>query len=233
LVLSSFIITSRETLEAALVVGVVMAYLSKTQNNQYKKTVYYGIGFGILLSLLSAFLFTIFAGGFSGTSEKIFEGSIMLFAAFLLTTMIFWMMKQRNIAKNIENKVSAHITSSGFNAVYSYGLFVLITIAILREGVETVTQRYLLRKTMFDKLSGNLELRRAELLLDLFDKGQYTDYFAASQAYDHLIQDIEVIQNQMKETESLRQVYEASEDERIPTGYDQVIARYFQRLSEG
>ncbi|MBL7055978.1 FTR1 family protein [Candidatus Woesearchaeota archaeon] len=136
--MSSFIITSRETLEAALVVGVVMAYLSKTQNNQYKKTVYYGIGFGIILSLLSAFLFTIFAGGFSGTSEKIFEGSIMLVAAILLTTMILWMMKQQNVAKNIENKVSAHITSSGFNTVYSYGLFALITVAILREGIETV-----------------------------------------------------------------------------------------------
>ena len=74
MVLSSFLITSRETLEAALVIGIVLAYLSKTGNAQYKKTVYYGIIFGIILSILAAVSFTLFAGGFEGTSGKIFEG---------------------------------------------------------------------------------------------------------------------------------------------------------------
>ena len=64
MVLSSFLITSRETLEAALVVGVVMAYLTKTNTNQYKKTVYYGVFFGILLSVLSPVAFILFAEGF-------------------------------------------------------------------------------------------------------------------------------------------------------------------------
>ena len=109
MVFSSFLITSRETLEAALVIGVVMAYLTKTNNTQYKKTVYYGIFFGILLSILSAFAFTFLAGGFEGNTEKIFEGFTMIFASVLLTTMILWMMKQRNINKDIENKVAGHI----------------------------------------------------------------------------------------------------------------------------
>src|SRR3989338_6735716 len=138
MVLSSFLITSRETLEAALVVGIVLAYLTKTNNEQYKKAVYYGIFAGIVLSIFSAFLFNIFAGGFEGRAEEIFEGFTMLFAAALLTTMILWMMKQRKIAQEIENKVAKHIAKAQFNQAYAYGLFALIVVAVLSEGVETV-----------------------------------------------------------------------------------------------
>src|SRR3989338_3311041 len=138
MVLSSFLITSRETLEAALVIGIVLAYLNKTNNKQYRKTVYYGIFFGIILSVLSAIIFNIFAGGFEGRAEELFEGFTMLFAATLLTTMILWMMKQRNIAGKIESKVASHIEKAAFNQTYAYGLFALIVVAVLREGVETV-----------------------------------------------------------------------------------------------
>ena len=138
MVLSSFLITSRETLEAALVIGIVLAYLSKTNNTQYKKTVYYGIFFGILLSVISAALFIVFTDGFSGRAEEIFEGSTMLFAAVLLTTMILWMMKQKHVAREIEAKVANHLEKANFNRTYAYGLFALIVVAVLREGVETV-----------------------------------------------------------------------------------------------
>jgi len=86
--LSSFLITSRETLEAALVIGIVLAYLNKTNNHEYKKTVYYGLFFGIILSIFAAIAFTLFTSGFEGRAEAIFEGYTMLFAAILLTTMI-------------------------------------------------------------------------------------------------------------------------------------------------
>jgi len=135
--LSSFLITSRETLEAALVVGVVLAYLNKTNNNQYKKTVYFAILAGIALSVFTAFAFNFLAGGFEGKSEELFEGIIMLLAAFLLTTMILWMLKQQQFAKKIEDKVAYHISNS-YNNAYAIGLFVLIMLAVLREGVETV-----------------------------------------------------------------------------------------------
>jgi len=135
--LESFLITSRETLEASLVIGIVLSYLARTNNQQYKKSVYYGIVFGILTSILAAFLFTFFAGGFEGTQEKIFEGTTMLIGAFLLTTMILWMMKQRNISKEIENQVNKHLHSN--QLLFShFGIFMLIFIAIIREGIETV-----------------------------------------------------------------------------------------------
>jgi len=134
--LESFLITSRETLEASLVVGIVLAYLNRTNNQNYKKTVYYGIVFGILTSLIAAFVFTFFSGGFEGKAEQIFEGATMLFGAFLLTTMILWMMRQRHIAKEIEGKVGKHLMAQ---PLFSHlGIFMLIFVAIIREGVETV-----------------------------------------------------------------------------------------------
>src|SRR3989344_6554218 len=133
MVLSSFLITSRETLEAALVVGIVLAYLNRTNNEQYKKTVYYGIFAGIVLSIFSAFLFNIFAGGFEGRAEELFEGFTMLFAATLLTTMILWMMRQKNVAKEIEHRVQRHL-----NTQQQFGLFLVTFLSVFREGVETV-----------------------------------------------------------------------------------------------
>ncbi|MBI2138975.1 FTR1 family protein [Candidatus Woesearchaeota archaeon] len=135
--LESFLLTSRETLEASLVVGIVMAYLARTNNPQYKKNVYYGIIAGILLSIASAFIFTVIAGGFSGKGEEIFEGTTMLIGSFLLTTMILWMMRQRHISRHIESKVQKYVSHE--NGFFShFGIFSLIFIAILREGVETV-----------------------------------------------------------------------------------------------
>ena len=135
--IDSFLVTSRETLEAGLVVGIVLAYLNKTNNQNYKKTVYYAIAFGILTSILAAFAFTFFAGEFKGASEQVFEGTTMLLGAFLLTTMILWMMQQRHIAKEIESKVEKHLMNS--RAVFShFGIFLIIFIAIIREGIETV-----------------------------------------------------------------------------------------------
>jgi len=138
MVFSSFLITSRETLEVALVIGIVLAYLTKTNNTQYKKTVYYGIVFGVILSIIAAFIFTFFAGGFEGRAEEIFEGTTMLIASILLTTMILWMLKQKHVAKEIESKVAKLVSSASYNQTFAYGLFLLIVAAVLREGVETI-----------------------------------------------------------------------------------------------
>ena len=135
--IESFLITSRETLEASLVIGIVLAYLTKTDNTQYRKNVYYGIVGGILFSVIIAVLFSVFAGGFTGRAEALFEGVTMLVGAGLLTTMILWMMRQQQIVEKIHERVSYHLTSN--NVFFSsLGIFFIIFVAVIREGVETV-----------------------------------------------------------------------------------------------
>ena len=129
----SFIITFREALEAALIVGIILSYLVRTKQTEYSNVVYMGVLFGIVASIIGALLFVRLAGGFTGRAEQIFEGSTMLIGALLLTTMILWMMKQRHIALELELRVKTELTEN-----HRLGLFLLMFVAVLREGIETV-----------------------------------------------------------------------------------------------
>ncbi len=131
--IASFIITFRETLEAALVIGIILSFLTKIKQTKYNKVVYAGIIAGLIASLVGALLFINLAGGFTGKAEQIFGGITILIGAILLTTMILWMMKQRHISSEIENKIAKKVLE-----VHKLGLFFLVFISILKEGIETV-----------------------------------------------------------------------------------------------
>jgi len=129
----SLIITFRETLEAALIVGIVLSYLARTRQTRYNNVVYIGVVSAVVASIIGAFLFTNLAGGFTGRAEEIFEGITMLVGAALLTTMILWMMRQRHVAADLENRVATEVGEA-----HRFGIFSLIFVAVLREGIETV-----------------------------------------------------------------------------------------------
>lgn len=131
--LPSLMITFRETLEAALVVGVILSFLSRTGRQSYNRWVYGGILVGIGASLVGAGLFHWLAGGFEGRAEQLFEGLTMLIGAGLLTTMIVWMIRHKPSTLDIENVALRHLEST-----QGVGLFLLVFFAVLREGVETV-----------------------------------------------------------------------------------------------
>ena len=78
--LSEFIITFRETLEVALIVGIILSYLTKTKETKYNPVVYVGLVAGLVASVIGAILFNTLAGGFEGAAEQIFEGITMLLA---------------------------------------------------------------------------------------------------------------------------------------------------------
>lgn len=131
--LASLIIAFREILEAAMVVGITLGYLDKTGQRQHKKTVWLAVAVGVIFSLLGAVAFNFLVGGFTGRTEMIFEGLTMLIGAGLLTLMIFWMRRQKNLDQTIEAGISAQMAKS-----HGLGLFLLIFISVFREGIETV-----------------------------------------------------------------------------------------------
>jgi len=132
--LSSLLITLREGIEAALIVGIIITYLTKINKSIYIKDIILGIALAILASIGTAWLFARIMGGFNGRSEDIFEGVIMLLAVSILTYMIIWMHHQaKNIAGNIREQVNAYLSHKQI-----YGLVFLGFISVYREGVETV-----------------------------------------------------------------------------------------------
>ncbi len=131
--LPSFLITFRESFEASLVIGIVYAYLVKSRNQGYNPYLFAGAIAGVLLSLLAAAAFNALAISFEGQAEMLFEGSTMLLASLLVTTMIIWMASQRNLAINIQVKVRKNVQRK-----YGIGIASLALFAVLREGVEIV-----------------------------------------------------------------------------------------------
>ena len=130
---ASGLITFRETLEAALVVGIVLSFLTRTGQKPLRQWIWYGVAAGIGASILGAVLFHVLAGGFEGRSEQIFECVTMWIGAGLLSTMIFWMMKRKPSASAIETAAKQQVGGS-----QGWGIFLLIFVAVLREGIETV-----------------------------------------------------------------------------------------------
>ena len=131
--IASFVITFREALEAALIVGIVLGYLARTRQARYNRIVYLAIGAAVAASIAGAALFNSIAGGFTGRAEQIFEGATMLIGAALLTTMILWMMGQRRVAAELREKVATTVAEA-----HRLGLFALVFVSVLREGIETV-----------------------------------------------------------------------------------------------
>ena len=127
--LQAFIVTLREGVEAALIVGITLAYLTKIGRPYLRKTVY--------AALVSAFLGSIGVAVILSRihwNEDVFEGWIMLAAAFFVVSMIIFMMRTgRKLKGQIEGKLGT-LAEQGS----SVGVFLFVFLMVLREGVETV-----------------------------------------------------------------------------------------------
>jgi high-affinity iron transporter len=132
--IASFVIALREGIEAALIVAIILGYLKKVGADSLLRPVYAGIGLGVLASIGTAALFLALAVEFEGRYEQLFEGTAMLLAAAILTTMILWMRNNsKAYSEDLKQKVGFALTSR-----QSYGLASLAFISILREGIEIV-----------------------------------------------------------------------------------------------
>ena len=127
--LQAFIITLREGVEAALIVGITLAYLSKIGRPELRKSVYAALAAAFLGSIGVAVVFSRMHW-----NQDVFEGWIMLAAAFFVVTMIVFMMKTgRRLKGRIEGKVGLLAGEDAW-----FGLFLFVFLMVLREGVETV-----------------------------------------------------------------------------------------------
>jgi high-affinity iron transporter len=131
-VIPSFLLSLREGIEAALIIGIVMGTLRKINRMDMSRPVWLGSGSAAILSIIVALLLHTLGASFEGRTEQIFEGVTMALAAIVLTWMIFWMQRQsRTIKSELESGVQRALSSGGGQA-----LFLLAFFAVLREGVE-------------------------------------------------------------------------------------------------
>jgi high-affinity iron transporter len=129
-VLSAFLLALREGVEASLVVGIILVYLSRTGRGHLARFAWYGVAAAAALSLGVAVALERFR-----ISEDGFEGLMLLVASAFVITMIVWMNRvARHLKKEIETKVGAYAEREGKAA--GWGIFLFVFLMVLREGAE-------------------------------------------------------------------------------------------------
>lgn len=129
---SSFVLSLREGLEAALIIGIVLGALGKMKRPDLKPIVWRGVVSAVAVSLAAAWALHLMGAKFEGKAEEVFEGFAMLAAAGILTWMIFWMLRHaRTLKLELETSVQQATMQTGQKA-----LFFLAFLAVAREGFE-------------------------------------------------------------------------------------------------
>ncbi|MFA4958179.1 MAG: Fe-S-containing protein [Candidatus Methanoperedens sp.] len=123
-------ITLREGIEAALVIGIILAYLGKTNKQALKKYVYAGIIAAVAGSIATAIAIQMLLAEWS----EFMEGLMFFIAAFFLGTMLIWM---HRTSKHIRQDVEQGIESA-FDKSQAFGVLALTFFMIYREGAEIV-----------------------------------------------------------------------------------------------
>ena len=126
---TSFLITLREGLEASLIIAILLTYLTKTNRRHEAKYVWMGTAAAIVACLIAGTLIYVLVDGLHGNSKYAVEGVIALAAASVLTHMIFWMRKN---SQNLSAELREKIDRSAKTAV-----LIIAFVAVVREGLET------------------------------------------------------------------------------------------------
>lgn len=131
--MGTFVITLREGFEATLIVGLILAYLVKTDQRVHAPAVWWGVAAAVVTSLAIGATLFLSVGELEGTSEMVYEGAAMIVAAAVVTWMAFWMRKQAaTIGAHLREQVSESLRAGG-----ALGLASVAFIGVAREGLET------------------------------------------------------------------------------------------------
>ena len=131
--MAAFLVMLREGVEAALIVGILLAYVNRIGRRREWQWVWAGTISASVLSLIAGIVIFSTIGALDDRAEEIAEGVVAWVAAGLLTWMIFWMGSQaRHIRGRLEGEVDTALASGGGGALAAIAFF-----AVLREGLES------------------------------------------------------------------------------------------------
>jgi high-affinity iron transporter len=134
---AAFIIALREGIEAALIVSILLAYLTQLGRRDRAHLVWWGTGLAAGVSVATGTAIFALGAEFEGAAEQVFEGLVTLTAVGVLTWMIFWMRRQgARLRSELHEKVDTALAAGGL------ALAAIAFTAVLREGVETALFLY-------------------------------------------------------------------------------------------
>lgn len=136
--LPAFLITFREVIEASLIIATILGILVKLNQSKGIKTVWYATGLAALTSVILLAVSSLFGLKiqqlYSGKTEGLIEGSLMIVSAIFITWAVFFLHKYFSKYKiHLLKKIKERVENQE-----QKGLFVLVFTAVFREGFEIV-----------------------------------------------------------------------------------------------
>lgn len=134
--LNALIVVWRESLEAMLVIGVLLAWIARQPDpGRLRRGLWSGVGAGLALAVALGFATFAVQSQFEGAALETFQLGMVLFAAVLIVQMVLWMHRHgRNMKRQLEEQASRASGVIGVGAVTA--------LAVAREGAETVVFLY-------------------------------------------------------------------------------------------
>jgi len=130
--LSTFIIALREGLEASLIVGILVAYIIRTDRRSLLKPLWLGVVGAVITSLGLGALLSFTSAELTPRGNQLFAGTTSFIAVALVTWMVFWMKRTaRHLKSELHGKVDNALTAGPLT------LAGVAFFAVVREGLET------------------------------------------------------------------------------------------------
>ncbi len=141
--LSTFIIALREGLEASLIVGILVAYLVKSERRHHLRALWTGVFLAVSASLaLGAFL-SYTSAELSTKGAELFAGTTSFVAVAMVTWMVFWMKRTaRGLRDELHGKAEVAVAAGALS------MGTLAFFAVAREGLESSLFLYTNFKTV-------------------------------------------------------------------------------------
>jgi high-affinity iron transporter len=132
-VLPTFVIGLREGLEAALIVGIIAAFLIQRDERRALPAMWAGVGLAVALCLAFAVAVDAFGRNLTFTQREIMEATLSIVAVLGVTYMIVWMRRHsRELKGQLERETASALVSGSVGALVGLAFF-----AVIREGLET------------------------------------------------------------------------------------------------
>jgi high-affinity iron transporter len=132
-VLPTFVIGLREGLEAALIVGIIAAFLARQGRRDALRQVWLGVSVAVAICLAIAVALRVLERELPDRGQEMLETVVGALAVVMVTGMIIWMRKHARAMKGeLEGAAAAALARGSARA-----LVIMAFLAVLREGFET------------------------------------------------------------------------------------------------
>ena len=131
--LATFVIGLREGLEAALIVGIIAAFLKQSNRPDALRHVWIGVGVAVAICLGVGVLLQVLRSELPQQQQEMLECIVAGIAVLMISYMILWMRKHsRDLRSSLQNAAGSALARGSAAA-----LIVMAFLAVIREGFET------------------------------------------------------------------------------------------------